>query len=474
MTFSSFSLQDEKNTALVPSLKKMASQQLVIQLGTLEEVEKYIQTYPAESLYDEVQVLIDQCKLFLQSVAYGDLQKAEAILKDHMEFLSFFLKSKAVVVTYAKGFLNSVRVEGTALRIAAGAGDVGRKHCDIYLMKGPFPIARTCRNKLFLYHDHRDPDSFLYKLKNGKICKIKKNDLGQLRFDALKQAFDDPDLLRHSLNLHPWVLNEIQKNACQDILNITASEGHTNPLMESEIGMVEMLETYLKKLPEGEQEITRQLREQFPKGWKREEEKKHKKDLIELFKVVHVIFNALTNEECDKAIYRFRCYLEPKDIIRTGKHWNMMLLSVALEIGANSFRRYESFLQFRKKGHKNPQQVFTARGELFFKKVVAPIQRLASAYYAMAQIQGLCHAFLGKEFYRCLRFFLSEDRYFPLCTSPLQGLGADSWANCWTGRRSSVMHRFFNRRSRESLDLKLLQQYVKAREQDWESVALQL
>jgi len=98
-------------------------------------------------------------------------------------------------------------------------------------------------------------------------------------------------------------------------------------------GMVEMLQRYLRKLPDGEAEIARQTLKQFPIGWEEQEEKEHAADLNALRRVRDAIKASSNNEEFQAAILEFKNHLAPQEVITTGKHWNAKLLQAALEMG---------------------------------------------------------------------------------------------------------------------------------------------
>lgn len=89
--------------------------------------------------------------------------------------------------------------------------------------------------------------------------------------------------------------------------------------------MVEMIHKCLKRLPNGEEIIVKQTREQFPDGWERVEAARVKSDHEALKKVFTAIAKSQTSDDCEVAIGTFRDYLDRenkgKGVIMTGKHF---------------------------------------------------------------------------------------------------------------------------------------------------------
>lgn len=173
--------------------------------------------------------------------------------------------------------------------------------------------------------------------------------------------------------------------------------------------MVEMLERYLRKLTNGEFEILKQQAEQFSKGSKEAEEKKHEEDLAELKKITHAIEAANSDADCKKALDEFREYLRPKNIIKSGKHFNVRML-------AEAFKLYDkNYYHFGGSGCR--------KNNLYLQQVIGHIQRYLPACYAQVFCQGLY--FIVDRRHTLKRCLILPDgfRYYPLDSDPSFRLG---------------------------------------------------
>ncbi|HSW71169.1 MAG TPA: hypothetical protein VLH77_04240 [Gammaproteobacteria bacterium] len=181
-------------------------------------------------------------------------------------------------------------------------------------------------------------------------------------------------------------------------------------------GMVEMILRHLRRLPEGEEVIARQMLKQFPKGWEAREKKRQVADLHALLQVRQAIKNSSYNADCQAAILEFINHLAPKALITEGKHWNANLLQSALELGHLGY-------------FHDPR-----KDNLYYNFIVAYIQTLAPANFAMAQAQGLKELLdQGKYFKRKLKYLRSAGEYYPLCSEPGSRLGIDAWVDPYQG-----------------------------------------
>jgi len=178
-------------------------------------------------------------------------------------------------------------------------------------------------------------------------------------------------------------------------------------------GMVEMVHRFLRKLDDGETLIGNQTLKQFPKGWEDQEEKRHQADLIALRTVRDAIKDSSNNEACKAAILKFKKHLAPKDVIKTGKHWNAKLLQAAFDMGYNEY-----FYDYGK-------------DSLFYDEIVGYIQLLAPANYAMVQAQGLKYLLeYGENFERDLKYQHGDGHYYPRVSAP-----GFRWVDCYLGGR---------------------------------------
>ena len=183
-------------------------------------------------------------------------------------------------------------------------------------------------------------------------------------------------------------------------------------IQNNEEGMVEMLDRYLKTLPDGEINIKDQVERQFPNGLLQD-------DNLEYVPVLRAVVDKIKvskkDEDCEKVLQIFRDFLKPKDviktkdIIKTGTHFNDSLLFSALRHYNDNFNNF---------GGRNSR-----KNNLFWRKVIGYIQRFLPACYAQAMCQGL-HFIISKDqkLTRSLNITIdSKNHYsfFPLVSSGL-------------------------------------------------------
>ncbi|MDR3491351.1 MAG: hypothetical protein P4M12_04810 [Gammaproteobacteria bacterium] len=188
---------------------------------------------------------------------------------------------------------------------------------------------------------------------------------------------------------------------------------------EDEECMAEMIQRYLRQLPDGELEIQKQIQEQFPEGWEAKENERAKNDLAALNKVVNAISVSQPNDNCEAALNEFREYLKPNCVIKTGKHFNAQLLVEAFKLYDKNYDRFGDY-----NSHKNI---------LCWRKVIGYIQRFLPASYAQAFVQGVYYIVeSGEKLNRSLKFRYENDvSFFPLDSDPSSRLGFDFAA--WGG-----------------------------------------
>lgn len=174
--------------------------------------------------------------------------------------------------------------------------------------------------------------------------------------------------------------------------------------------MVEMIKRYLKTLSNGEEEIAKQQKEQFPEGWEEKEKERAKNDSAALHKIVSAIGNSKAGEDCETALEEFRNYLKPKDIITTGKHFNVQLLVEAFKLYDRNYSRFGDF--------------GSRKNHLFWCKVIGYIQRFLPACYA----QAFCDTFysvvkMREPLSRDLQLINIDSYFYPLDSNPSFRLG---------------------------------------------------
>lgn len=149
--------------------------------------------------------------------------------------------------------------------------------------------------------------------------------------------------------------------------------------------MVEMLERYLKLLPDGEQVLIEQYNEQFPEGFEQQEEERRKNDTAALHKVFAALKNATTEEAAKPAIDEFQAYLKKQTeaVISTGYHFNEKLFEEALELFNSHYLGFGGY-----SGFKN---------QLSGIAVLGGIQKYFTANLAQAACDGFGKLLIDKE-----------------------------------------------------------------------------
>lgn len=289
-------------------------------------------------------------------------------------------------------------IEGTALGMALGAEDVSydRSQCGIGVVQPPEDLESLTPdyikhlNKIKKAGYVRCADKLFYRDKiNDECIEIKLGQATLEQFDAELK----PDLKVRTLSK-------------QEIKKITAITGHDH--YEE---MAEIIQRHLRiHFANGEEIIASQIAEQFPEGWEEEEKKKALQDLQALENVFDAIATSKNDADCDSALATFRSYLEPKDVLKTGKHFNIQLLVEAFKLYD---KNYEAFGGWESR-----------KNNLFWQKVIGTIQRYLPANWAMAVCQGVYYIVEdGEKLKRSLKFRFDDVFFFPLDTDPSFRLG---------------------------------------------------
>lgn len=178
--------------------------------------------------------------------------------------------------------------------------------------------------------------------------------------------------------------------------------------------MAELIIRYLKTLPSGagEKAIYVQTKEQFPNGWKEEEEERAKRDLEALEKVFASISASKKNQDCQQALQAFRDYLKPKRIITSGKCFNHKLLVHALEqyrslIFASHAQNQNNL--FSSTPYSNYRKV-----DLFWCQVIGLIQSYLPVCDVQIMCSGLNAVAQGQKPFTRITAFADGRSYFPL------------------------------------------------------------
>ncbi len=455
-------------SGLFPSLQEMALAQLIMQFDNIEVAEQLLKKtegqLAAESdlelifviphFHSHIKGLVgtikEKVKTLCTHVVRGEKNEAEAFLIANRNILKILLKSTCKVETYAKGLDNHVEVEGTAFRLALGAEDVSQDgKCDLVLTQKLTTLNNINNlriNSKAVYV--RCGDKLFYDDPTNKECKVISSSSEKLKqFDA---------------ELQPQ--NNVRALSEDQLKRITMITNHIH-----EEGMAQMLDRYLQMLPDYEEERKKQIRDQFPEGWDAHEEKRQQNDAAVLKKVISAISNASNNDNCESALQEFRNYLEPKEVIKTGKHFNAQLLLEALNLYVENYGRFGGW-----NSHKN---------NLFWCKIIGYIQRFSPACYAQAFSQGVYYIVeYGEKLSRRLDFRSEYNiSFFPLDSDSRYRLGHDyavwpgerggaSWRTCesvrgshgaaasllssYVKQKTSVCHKFMPHRMQQSRDYK--------------------
>ncbi|OGT63785.1 MAG: hypothetical protein A3E85_00415 [Gammaproteobacteria bacterium RIFCSPHIGHO2_12_FULL_45_12] len=125
--------------------------------------------------------------------------------------------------------------------------------------------------------------------------------------------------------------------------------------------MAEMLERYMKELPDGEKEIAIQKAAQFPEGWEQEEETRKRADSAALKEAFRAIGVSINYAEEERAVNAFKAYLarQKEKVVRTGFHFNDQLYPEALEQYDQHYKRFGGWLS-----QKNRLAMIKVAGEI--------------------------------------------------------------------------------------------------------------
>jgi hypothetical protein len=201
--------------------------------------------------------------------------------------------------------------------------------------------------------------------------------------------------------------------------------------------MKEMIERYFKLLPDAKIHMWRQIQDLFPEGFDTYLDKKTTADLAAVTEMFDAIRNAraLDKEgiilECQAALAKFKSYLKPNGVIKTGLHFDTLILVQAFELFKDNLLLFANNMD----PSTSPKNVY-ARD-----KVIGLIQRnltacdamiLCQESYSLVEEAGPTHN--GEQFNRSLSYIYIDDNgnqatgvYYPLDTKSDRVLG-ENWA----------------------------------------------
>lgn len=177
---------------------------------------------------------------------------------------------------------------------------------------------------------------------------------------------------------------------------------------------------------------TQQRQQQFPEGQEEKERIRQAQDAYALQTIIKAIQKAdekecqavLENEDTNgplmDALKAFRDYLEPKNVIKTGKQFNMQLFIDALRLYVKKYETFSCTIERNKWA--------APKNKLFWCKVIGYIERFLPTCYAQALNDGLHDIVI---YYKPLgdSLKLKNDAtgksfsYFPLKRGATDGLG---------------------------------------------------
>ncbi len=177
-----------------------------------------------------------------------------------------------------------------------------------------------------------------------------------------------------------------------------------------------MILRYLKKLPQGEEIIAKQISEYFPDGWEEQEKARQEQDFQELRKVFAAIDAEQDLTKCEAAVTTFINYLakQKESVIKSGKHSNLHLVTEAYRLYGGYYARFGN-------NRNSPKNILTWRS------VIGGIQCYATACDAQAFCHGFSHIVrLGEKLRRSLEFRNNRDvHFYPFDHRPGFRLGVD-------------------------------------------------
>ena len=229
---------------------------------------------------------------------------------------------------------------------------------------------------------------------------------------------EDPNLLLEKAIVEDYSFGKDEKN-----LRKIEGTAFQIALGAEDFDMCEMMLRYFDQLPYGKTLKLQQISEQFSEnnGDKTEEERCFR-DFEALDKVVKAIAEAKENDDCEAALDQFRAHLEPRGVIKKGKHFNTQLLLRALELYDEKYAAFGNRCD-------SPKNI------LFWRKIIGYIQRFLPAHYAQAFSQGLFSIIKkGEKLNRSLIFRYDNACFFPLNSNPQSRLGYDFAASPTCGR----------------------------------------
>lgn len=247
-----------------------------------------------------------------------------------------------------------------------------------------------CKNKLYYVDDA-----------NYQCFEIRLNSEALQTFDEKLKPNSDPKTLSK-----------------KQLKTITRLTGHVH-----REEMAEMIMRYLRRLPNGQAEIEKQIREQFPEGWKEIERARRKRDLEALVKVTEAIEQSQEHDNCDAAIEEFSQHLEneykSKEATKTGYHFNDKLFELAIRIFSKNFFDFGG-----DNSHKN---------NLYWRKVIGKILRYVPTCLAQAIIQHPSTLLeKGEKLRRSLQvhcygneYYEEDTLFYPLDKDPKFIMGRD-------------------------------------------------
>ena len=419
-TTSSSSTSNRNNRATLfssPSLQELAAKHLINQFDSVQAIEEFL----SESLknhYADIRPLIEKhltelqamVHLFQDCVIRGEQKEAEDILKHVMKqknraLLLQLLSSKGWVIDYS-----GRTIEGTALQMALGAGDVNLgTPCE--LLQVSSPVTKDKLNNLPINKKTayvRYANQLFYVDKANKECT-------EITLDqAVLELFDG--------EFRPTTNSQILSVDQQK--NITILTGHIH-----EENMAEMIQRHLSALEDGEALIKEQITEQFPEGWDQKEREREKRDKDALHEIIAAIAHSNTDEDCASALQKFRDYLEymKNEVIKTGKHFNHQLLVEAFKMHEEAYNDFGGW--------------DSRKNNLFWRKVIGFIERYLPSCDAQAFCQGTYDIVEnGEKLKRSLKFRYNNDLFFPLDSNPAVRLGNEYAAAGWGGWRARAVY----------------------------------
>lgn len=264
------------------------------------------------------------------------------------------------------------------------------------------PLTRRLSNHNFLAKDSLQPSV------QAKVKQLLQFIVYGNQAEAEKMLVNNPQILRTLLTQKAEVIDYSGRKILGTALQIAMGAKDVR-YHDDEERMVEMLEKYYRKLPDGEAVMAAQIAGQFPEGFEKQEEERRKRDSEALDKVLHAITTYSLYAAFDDAIEDFIDYLKSQtaNTITSGYHSNDQLLHEALKI-------YD--------------QIYECFGRCFnyyWRKVIDNIERYLTACEAQAFCQGINNIVDGEEkLTRSLTFrYDANVRFYPLDTDPRFRLG---------------------------------------------------